>query len=100
YPDHEVPAGVFGPEHNFEVIDHQLAEALHDPEVARAAQIPLQSLENKMDGTVSVQQFHLDRQAATPPQDPLAHSSAFGQEPKKIVSIRPLDEWMTAAATK
>lgn len=100
YPDHEVPAGVFVPEHNFEVIDHQLAEALKDPEVARAVQIPLQSLEEKMDGTVSVQQFHLDRQEATPPQHPLTDPSAFGQEPKKIVSVRPLDEWMTAAATR
>ena len=100
YPDHEVPAGVFGPEHNFEVIDHQLAEALHDPEVARATQVPLESLENKMNGSVSVQQFHLNRQPAAPPQHPFAHPSAFSQEPKKIVSIRPLDEWMTAAATK
>ncbi len=100
YPDYEVPAGVFGPEHNFEVIDHQLGEALQDPKVARAAQIPLQNLDTKMGGAVAVQQFRLDRQEATPTQHPFASFGAASQEPRKIISIRSLDEWMTSAVTK
>lgn len=100
YPDLEIKAGVFGLEHNFEVIDHQLGEALQDPEVAGATQIPLRNLETKMSADVAVQQFRLERQPATPTQHPFAHPGAFDQEPKKIISIRPLHEWMTAAVGK
>ncbi|HEY4535208.1 MAG TPA: hypothetical protein VIG71_04460 [Enteractinococcus sp.] len=95
YPDHEVQAGVFGPEHNFEVIDHQLAAALNDPKVADAAAIPLASLETKMGGDVTIQQFHLDRQQAPPTQHPLAGPAATAWVPKSIISIRPVAEWMT-----
>src|SRR5699024_2995655 len=45
YPDEDVEAGVFGPEHNFSVLDQQLATALADPEVARATEIPFSNIE-------------------------------------------------------
>ncbi|GAA4118823.1 hypothetical protein [Enteractinococcus coprophilus] len=100
YPEYEVEAGVFGPEHNFEVIDHQLAEALADPGVAKAAAIPLENLESKMGGAVAVQQFQLERQQATPTRHPLVPSGRAAAELKNIVSVRPLQEWMTTVQTK
>jgi len=101
YPEEEVPAGVFGPEHNLGLIDQQLSEALQNPDVFHAAQIPLHSVDQKMGGPVEVQQFHLDRQQAEPTRHPFAQLPGLTQAqtpeaaPRKLISVRPLDEWMT-----
>ncbi|NWN88669.1 MAG: hypothetical protein HLX51_09050 [Micrococcaceae bacterium] len=100
YPDQDVDAGVFGPEHNIGLIDHQLGEALNDPQVQHATNIPLQNIETKMGGPVAIQQFKLDRQQATPPQHPMRsdHSERAAPErpaPRKIIPVRPLPDWTT-----
>lgn len=102
YPDEEVSAGVFGPEHNFDVLDQQLATALQDPDVAQATEIPLTSIERKMGGAVAIQQFALTRQQAAPPAHPFGAPRGLerpdGSAP--MVSIRPLDEWLTGTARR
>lgn len=93
YPDVEVNHGVFGPEHNVEVIDRQLAKALQDPEVAQAMEIPLGSLEAKMTGAVAIQQFHLERQPATPTRHPAGQETRSAPETQYVIPVRPLQEW-------
>lgn len=100
YPDEDVEAGVFGPEHNFSVLDQQLAMALADPEVARATEIPFSNIERKMDGSVAIQQFALTRQQASPPQHPFGTPRGVKRPDHPMVAIRPLDEWLTGTARR
>ena len=99
YPDEDIDAGIFGAEHNLGLIDGQLADALHDPAVQHATEIPLGKLEQKMGGPVAVQQFHLDRQQAPPtrhPTQPVHQAEPDLGAPRKIIGVRPLDQWLTA----
>lgn len=102
YPEEEVDAGIFGAEHNLGLIDEQLGKALQDPQVQHAAQIPLDKIEQKMGGTVAIQQFALERQQATPTQHPTAPPQRVEapdtqrSAPQQIIGVRPLDEWLTS----
>jgi|GEM_PF-1860757 len=103
YPDEEPDAGVFGPEHNYGLIDEQLTTALKDPEVARASEIPLEKLDTNMGGAVAIQQFSLKRQQATVPQHPFGEPRGFERSEVSQadpISIRPLDEWLTGTAPR
>jgi len=106
YPEEEVEAGVFGPEHNLELIDGQLTEALQDPEVAHATEVPLEKVEQKMGGPIAIQQFTLTRQEAAPPRHPFSDPPAMRWDdtssptPSKIVSVRPLDQWLPGMARR
>lgn len=102
YPEQEVAAGVFGPEHNFSVLDQQLATALEDPKVARATDIPLQKIETKLGGAVAIQQFSLTRQQAPVPQHPFGGPRGLKRSDaaSNMISIRPLDEWLTGTARR
>lgn len=101
YPEQDIDAGVFGPEHNIGLIDQQLSKALEDPAVQQATQIPLNTIEQKMGGAVAIQQFRLDRQQATPTQHPTGHLQGNAspgvdqREPKRIIEVRPLQDWLT-----
>lgn len=103
YPEGDIQGGVFGPEHNFAVINEQLAAALDDPDVARATEVPLHKIEEKMLGPVAVQQFALTRQSPPPPTNPfrVPHAALKTQEPvnqQRPISIRPITEWLTGTA--
>lgn len=104
YPEKDVEAGIFGPEHNLGLIDEQLNKALDDPAVRHATEIPLDHIEQKMSGTVSVQQFHLHRQEATPPRNPLEAlgdlqpSDVAPTSGPNLVTVRPLHEWLPGTA--
>jgi hypothetical protein len=102
YPEEEMEVGALGPEHNFGVLDQQLATALEDPAVAQATEIPFGNIERKMGGTVAIQQFALTRQSAVPPQHPFGDPRGVKRSdaPAPMVAIRPLDEWLTGTARR
>lgn len=106
YPEQEVEAGFFGAEHNYGLIDQQLGEALADPEVLRATELPLSGLDMKMGGPVAIQQYKLDRQQAKPPQHPFRQPRGLEQSelketaPQNIVPVKPLDEWLTGTVAR
>lgn len=105
YPEEEIEGGVFGPEHNYALINDQLTQALKDPEIARATDIPLGKLEMKMGGPVAIQQFALTRQQASQPQHPFGDPrglkrSELPSAAPSLISVRPLDEWLTGTARR
>lgn len=102
YPDEDIDAGVFGPEHNFSVLDQQLQTALKDPGVAAATEIPFTHIERKMGGAVAIQQFALTRQQASPPQHPLGEPRGAKRPDQSapMVAIKPLDRWLTGPPGK
>src|SRR5699024_9293214 len=99
YPDHKVEAGTFGAEHNLGLIDHQLDEAWQDPAIHAASELPMNTIDAKMGGAVAIQQFHLNRQSATPTQHPTEglHRAATPRADEKhnMISVRPVDQWLT-----
>jgi len=104
YPDHEVDAGIFGAEHNLGLIDHQLDEALRDPSIRAATQLPLNTIDTKMGGAVAIQQFHLDRQPATPMQHPIEGLGRMdtprADNRHNMISVRPVDQWLTGTISR